>query len=258
MVSASPLRKKADDRAEMVSQLLFGELCTIVTKKNKSWVKIECEWDQYIGWVDPKQLLLISESEFAALAQQRSYSLDLTQSVSAGDSAFPILLASTLPQFDGMSFKIDGSKYLYNGQAINPENVELTPDLLIKIAKKYLHAPYLWGGRSPFGIDCSGLTQCIFQVFGQRLPRDAYQQAEYGQMVDFVEMSEVGDLAFFENKEGRIHHVGIILEDNEILHASGQVRIDKIDHYGIYHHGKRSYTHQLRFVKRLVPRQESA
>lgn len=246
------MRKKPDDTAEMVSQMLFGEVCTLVSRKNKSWMKVQCEWDQYTGWVDPKQYRLIAEEEYDAIVAARSFSLDLTQSVSNGDAAFPIVLASTLPQFDGMSSKIDGKKYFFNGQAIDPSEVAVSPELLVKVARKYLHAPYLWGGRSPFGIDCSGLTQCIFKIFGIRLPRDAYQQADHGQMVDFVETSQIGDLAFFVNKEGHIHHVGIILENNEILHASGRVRIDKIDHYGIYHHGKRSYTHELRFVKRLL------
>ena len=151
-----------------------------------------------------------------------------------------------------MSLKIDGEKLLYNGQAVSPLEVDPSPELIVKVAKKYLHAPYLWGGRSPFGIDCSGLTQVIFKIFGIKLPRDAYQQAEYGEIVDFVETSQIGDLAFFENKEGNIHHVGIMLGNKEILHASGIVRIDRIDHFGIYHHGKRSYTHKLRFVRRII------
>ena len=252
MLSVAQLRKKPDDRAEIVSQLLFGELVTLISKKNKSWAKVQCEWDDYVGWIDPKQLKPITEKEFEKLKSERSFSLDVTQSINGEERAYPITMASSLPSYDGMSFKIDGIKFLFNGQAINPSQIEVTPELIIKVAKKYLHAPYLWGGRSPFGIDCSGLTQCIFKIFGIKLPRDAYQQAELGEIVDFVETSRIGDLAFFENKEGHIHHVGVILENNEILHASGFVRIDKLDHFGIYHHGKRSYTHTLRFVRRLI------
>ena len=251
-VSVAPIRKRADDTSEIVSQLLFGETVTILTKKNKSWVKVECEWDSYVGWMDPKQLQGLTESDFESLKKDNAYALELSQPITYGEISFPILAASTLSNFDGMTFTILRERHFYNGQVIVPSQVSITPELLIKVARKYLNAPYLWGGRSPFGIDCSGFTQCVFKIFGIRLPRDAYQQAELGEMVDFVSSSNVGDLAFFENKEGRIHHVGIILEDNRIIHASGMVRIDMLDHFGIFHKGKRSYTHTLRFIKRIL------
>lgn len=251
-VSVAPLRRSADDASEMTSQLLYGELVTILTKKNKSWVKIRCEWDAYEGWVDPKQLVGLSLDEFESHRENRAYPLEVAHPIMSGDVSFPIVAGSSLPQYDGMTFRILADKLVYSGQVITPNQVSITAELLIKVARKYLNAPYLWGGRSPFGIDCSGFTQAVFKIFGIALPRDAYQQAEMGEMVDFVAASNVGDLAFFVNKEGRIHHVGIILEKNHIIHASGMVRIDKLDHFGIYHVGKRSYTHTLRFIKRMV------
>ena len=252
VVSAAPIRKRPDDTSEIISQLLFGELITIISKKNKSWVKVQCEWDNYVGWMDPKQLEGLLEPEYDTLKENTAFALEVTQPITYREISFPILAASSLPQFDGMTFKILKEKHFYNGQVIVPDQLTITPELLIKVAKKYLNAPYLWGGRSPFGIDCSGFVQCVFKIFGIRLPRDAYQQAEHGEMVDFVSSSNVGDLAFFENKEGRIHHVGIVLEGNQIIHASGMVRIDMLDHFGIYHKGKRSYTHTLRFIKRIL------
>jgi cell wall-associated NlpC family hydrolase len=251
MVSAAPIRRKPDDVSEIVTQLLFGELVSILIKKNKSWWKVKCEWDDYVGWMDPKQLKGLTEPEFDALKSHNAYALEVAQPITYNDISFPILAGSSLPQFDGMTFTILNEKHFYNGQVIIPDQVSITPELLIKVAKKYLNAPYLWGGRSPFGIDCSGLIQMVFKMFGMRLPRDSHQQAELGEMVDFVSSSNVGDIAYFANKEGRINHAGIILEDNHIIHASGMVRIDKLDHFGIYHKGKRSYTHTLRFIRRI-------
>lgn len=251
-VSVAPIRKKADDTSEIISQLLFGELVTILSKKNRSWVKIQCEWDDYIGWMDPKQLTGLSEFEFEEHTTSRAFPLEIAHPIMSGDISFPIVAGSSLPRYDGMTFTIQNDKLVYSGQVITPDQVEMTPELLIKVSRKFINAPYLWGGRSPFGIDCSGFTQVVFKIFGMKLPRDAYQQAELGEMVDFVSASNVGDLAFFVNKEGRIHHVGIILAENFIIHASGMVRIDKLDHFGIYHKGKRSYTHTLRFIKRLI------
>jgi len=251
-VSIAPIRKKASDTSEMVSQLLFGELVTIITKKNKSWVKVKCEWDDYVGWMDPKQLQGLTLEEFEVHQENRAFPLEIAHPIMSGDVSFPIVSGSTLPQYDGMTFKVLSEKLVYSGQVISPDQVSITPELLIKVAKKYINAPYLWGGRSPFGIDCSGFTQAVFKIFGIKLPRDAYQQAEVGEIVDFVSASNVGDLAYFVNKEGKIHHVGIILEDNFIIHASGMVRIDKLDHFGIYHLGKRSYTHTLRIIRRVI------
>jgi len=116
----------------------------------------------------------------------------------------------------------------------------------------YLNAPYLWGGRSPFGIDCSGFTQVIYKLNGFKLPRDASQQATIGETLSFIEESESGDLAFFDNEEGNIIHVGIMLENNNIIHASGKVRIDKIDHQGIFNSETNTYSHRLRLIKKIL------
>ena len=99
------------------------------------------------------------------------------------------------------------------------------------------------------GIDCSGLTQMIYRINGYQIPRDASQQAELGNTLSFIDESEPGDLAFFDNDEGKIIHVGLLLENNYILHAHGKVRIDQLDKTGIYNTDKETYSHTLSFVK---------
>ena len=251
-LASIPVRLKPEDSAEMTTQLLFGETVTFVDRKNKSWIKIRCDYDQYEGWIDPKQVIPIDVNEKNILTQSIGLCLDIASSCSGGDKSFPILLGSSLPGFDGMSFDMPDGKYLYNGQAIMSEDRKPTVELLSKIAKKYINAPYLWGGRSPFGIDCSGFTQVAFKLMGIPLPRDAYQQAGIGELIDFVELSKEGDLAFFVNREDRIHHVGIMLADGYIIHASGRVRIDRLDHEGIYNLETKKYTHKLKYLRRII------
>ena len=143
--------------------------------------------------------------------------------------------------------------FTFSGQVIEPGSSNITLSLLLKIARKYLNAPYLWGGRSPFGIDCSGFSQIVFKMLGVKLLRDASQQVSQGRIIDFVEQAQAGDLAFFENKKKRIAHVGIVFPDQKIIHAHGKVRIDNLDHFGIFNEENNKYTHRLRVVKRILP-----
>jgi len=151
-----------------------------------------------------------------------------------------------------MKFELAGVNYSFSGQVIDATAITPTNELLIKIARKYLYAPYLKGGRSPFGIDGTGLIQVLFKMLGINLPRDAYLQARKGELIDFFEQARVGDLVFFEDKKGHINHAGIICEEGKILHAYGQVRIDKIDHFGIFNEDKNKYTNKLRVIKRVL------
>lgn len=241
-VSVSPLRKEADDRSEMISQILFGESCTVLSTSD-NWAHIKCTNDGYEAWIDSKQI-----TETPQLLESSFTTFELVHSYIYKDFHIPILLGSSLPDFDGLNFKIDTQKYLFQGLTL--ENNLSNLENIRKIALKYLHAPYLWGGRSPFGIDCSGLTQMVYKFLGINLPRDAYQQAEIGSNIGFLEESKIGDLAYF-GKEEKITHVGILIGKNEILHASGKVRIDTIDHFGIYNNETSKYTHKLKTIKRI-------
>lgn len=250
-LSIVPVRKEANDRSEMVSQLLFGEAVEIIDK-NKTWYKVKLYADEYIGWVDQKQVVLLSEEERKEY-QQNSFqvSTDLLQiAILNGSEMCSLLIGSTLPFLQNKKMCFGGNAYTFEGQSTDSRKV--MSGNIVTQAQIFLNAPYLWGGRSPFGIDCSGFTQLVYKLCGIQLKRDANQQAEQGETITFLQESKAGDLAFFENSDGRIVHVGIILDNNKIIHASGKVRIDKIDHQGIFNEEKKNYSHNLRLIKRIV------
>ena len=251
-LSTVPIRSSSSDKSEMISQLLFGELVEILDRKGQQWYRIRCQFDNFVGWVSAHQIHPITPSEFELFQQNFAINLDITQAVLAEDHAFPITIGAQLPNFDGLGFRIGDNSYTFSGQAIFPGDVQVDDAFILKIARKYLYAPYLWGGRSPFGLDSAGFVQTVFKIGGFRLPREPLQQVYFGETIDFIEEARAGDLAFFENRAGKITHVGIIMPEKNIIHAFGMVRIDKIDHYGIYNTKSNKYTHKLRLVKRVL------
>lgn len=232
-VSVVPVRAENSDRAEIVTQLLFGESCDIL-EVDKNWTKIKIHFDGYEGWVDTKQVSPISDADFIKRK---------TKTVTENFINYQHNGEKTLLSI-GSEIESDNQKDTKNN--FDKENLK-------KTTLEFLNVPYLWGGRSFFGIDCSGFTQIVYKVNGIQLPRDAYQQAELGEVLDFIEEAEIGDLAFFENEEGRIIHVGIMLENQKIIHAHGKVRIDDLDCIGIFNKDQNKHTHKLRFVKRISP-----
>ncbi len=249
-LSIIPLRIEASHKSEMVSQLLFGETFSVI-KEQKDWLQIECSFDNYQGWMDAAQFHELTEKDYQTITENNcGVAMDLSGTAASGSDSVPIVAGSSLPFFDGMNLKIGKEKFIYNGQSVTADGK--TNALLERVAMRYLNAPYLWGGRSPFGIDCSGFTQLVFKFMNLKLKRDAYLQAEQGVIVNFIEEAVPGDLAFFNNEEGKIIHVGIILKDNKIIHASGKVRLDKLDHFGIHNTSTKKYTHQLKIIKRLL------
>jgi hypothetical protein len=238
-----PLRAEPSDKSELTSQVLYGEWLKVLEKR-KHWSRIRLADDGYEGWLDNKQFQKISEKDYSGLNQEKpSLVSDLMEFVSdSKKTLIPIPLGSSLN-----GIKLIGHKY--EGNRTNGKKKKVN---LVKTAFLYLNAPYLWGGKTPFGIDCSGLTQMVYKINGHKLFRDASQQAEQGEALSFIEESEPGDLAFFDNNEGNIIHVGIIMKDNYIIHAHGKVRIDRLDHTGIFNVDTGKYSHKLRVIKKIV------
>jgi len=241
-LSCIPVRKEASSTSEMTTMLLFGETYTVI-ESEAGWTHIKTDADQYEGWISSRQTeKLMHEPDGAVVSV--GYPFNKAKS---GNDAFFILPGSLLPDYNNGIFNINQQSY-----ELDLPNIAYGKSDIVYVAKQFLHAPYLWGGRSPFGIDCSGLTQIVYRICGLNLPRDAWQQAETGETLGFREEAKAGDLAFFDNDEGRITHVGIMLNPDEIIHASGRVRVDKIDGHGIYDAERDEYSHKLRFIKRMV------
>jgi hypothetical protein len=243
-----PLRAEPSDRSEIVSQVLFGEHFKVLEELNQ-WRRIQLHYDNYEGWVDSKQFQIISETAYNTLSKEPIVlNGDLIDYISApNNTLLPIPLGASLSflnhnDINTAQFEFEGTK------AIGVQD----KSKLINTAFLYLNAPYLWGGKTPFGIDCSGFTQMVYKLNGYHLFRDASQQATQGEALSFIEESEPGDLAFFDNEEGNIIHVGIIMENNYIIHASGKVRIDRLDHLGIFNPETQKHTHKLRVIKKVI------
>jgi cell wall-associated NlpC family hydrolase len=247
----------------MITQVLFGELYRINEKEN-DWVKIQLLLDDYQGWINILQMSVINEQEFLRLSDaETSISSDLVQLLTCENtqSMIPLVIGSSLPAYDDFRISINKSVYLFDGQVsastLNGETHghELILNIrqqIIEDAKLLLNAPYLWGGRSPFGIDCSGFVQIIFKLQGLKLLRDASQQATQGEIISLLAEAMPGDLAFFDDADGNITHVGMLIDAQRIIHCSGHVRIDALDHEGIYNLNLQKYTHKLRLIKRII------
>ena len=254
-LSIVPVRSEPREKSEMCTQILFGEHYTIKEESAK-WSQIKLAFDGYEGWIDRKMVNEIDEQNYLQLADiPRIVTTDVFNIVQPADgySNFLIVAGSSLPHFDPVvrTFKIGNVIYQIQGNSIaSAEHNER--EVIIENALKYFNAPYLWGGRSPFGIDCSGFSQILYKMAGLTIPRDADQQAMLGENLTFVEEALPGDLAFFDNEEGAIVHVGVIWEKNKIIHSSGKVRIDNVDHFGIFNMDTGRYTHQMRLMRRLI------
>lgn len=250
-LSLVPLRAEASDKSEILSYLLFGD-CFEILEQTEKWTLILTSFDNYSGWVDSKQILMISARQYDEYSLQSStLGAAVYQplvKISSGELLY-LLAGSSIPPLCDHQFFLAAEEYRFPATPLFASGTPIE-NLVTTYARFFLHAPYLWGGRTLFGIDCSGFSQIVYKMLGIKLPRDAWQQAEGGQTVNFLQEAVPGDLAFFDNEEGRIVHVGIMLADQQIIHASGRVKIDPIDDQGIYSLDLKRHSHKLRIIKR--------
>jgi hypothetical protein len=243
-LSVVPVRSSPEEISEMTTQLLFGEHFKILECR-KNWSRIKTIVDKCEGWILNTQLAFIPADEFNILQQNKEpkYVADLISFVEDHQKILtPILLGSSLPDTPSLPAKFEGTIL----SKLQPK------EKLIKTSILYLNSPELKGGRTPFGIDSAGFTQMVYKINGYVLLRTAENQSTQGTSLSFVEESEAGDLAFFDNSSGIIDHVGIIMDNNYVIHVNGKVRIDRLDHTGIFNNDLRTYTHQLRVIKKMI------
>ena len=252
-LSLVPVRAEASNKVEQVTQLLFGDHYEVLEKDaTRGWMRIRINFDLYEGWIDSRQHHAVSPEYFDYINQAEfKITTDLTSSLLYHKSPQIVLMGSMIPISSSELFKME-EQFAFNGDSKNlGQKREF--EFLKNIANKYLNAPYQWGGKTPFGIDCSGFTQMVFKICGYRLLRNSSQQANQGKLVKSIDQAKPGDLAFFKNAENEIVHVGILLEDDKIIHASGRVRIDHINEEGILNLETKIYSHQLASIRRILP-----
>lgn len=243
IVPVSPMRSEPSHRSEMVSQLLFGELCEVIEEVS-DWKKVRCQFDGYEGWCQDYHVIEYAQPKSSKVFLTSKY----ISTVSFNERPMHVPLGADVSFCFNQAVNVSGFNISYDGDILEPRTPEGTQ--VAKLALEYLNTSYLWGGKSSFGIDCSGFVQTVFKFFGITLLRDAYLQAGQGEEVGFLEETKTGDLAFFDNEAGKITHVGLILTPNTIIHSSGKVRIDSIDHNGIVNGDSGRRSHKLRLIKR--------
>lgn len=253
-LSVIPLRANPTHRSEMKSQLIFGDTFEVLEREG-DWIRVKNDSDKYEGWIQEIQIQLVDDISMIEKGNSLQFlTSEASTLILKGSLKEPIYLpaGSSLPFYENGKCKIGKETYQITSNNVFIPNQEDFETDIQETAKFFLNAPYLWGGRTHAGIDCSGFSQIVFKMLGVKIKRDAWQQAEQGNVVDFLTEIKAGDLAFFDNEEGKITHVGIMLNNSQIIHASGRVKIDRMDSQGIFSTDLQRYSHKLRIVKRYV------
>jgi gamma-D-glutamyl-L-lysine dipeptidyl-peptidase len=245
IVPVANIRLMPDHRAEMTSQLLFGEALKVHHLDKNGWAQAESLADGYKGYCRINQIMTVDKP----VQERYEYAGEWVNEIMLNDAKLMIPFGSNLSV---LHETIPGCSLSFNGNVYSAANAAISPEGIMKVAAVFLNTAYLWGGKSVFGIDCSGFVQSVFKMFKKVLPRDANSQVSEGEGIGFLAEARCGDLAFFDDENGEIIHVGILINDEQIIHSSGNVRIDRIDNEGIINSSTKKRTHHLRIIKRII------
>ncbi|HRI78577.1 MAG TPA: C40 family peptidase [Cyclobacteriaceae bacterium] len=247
-----PVRKESREASEQITQLLFGDHYEVINfSPDRKWAHITIYSDQTEGWLDIRQHHVISKEYFEQInATDYKITTEIASPVLYKKSPLTIVMGSVVPISNSELFKIE-EQFAFNGES-KSLGQRRDADFVKSVAKKYLQAPFLAGGKSPFGIDDTGLVQMIFRIAGYSLPRNIRQQLQAGKKVKSFEDSSTGDLAFFSEKGKEVSHVGLIIDGDKVIHASGYVRMDPITDEGILNPETKIYSHLFHSIRRII------
>ncbi len=248
-----PVRKEPDHRSEQVTQLLFGDQYQVLSvDAGRAWLYIQIHSDQYTGWISALQHHEVAADYYEqSIYADYKITTETTATILYQKNPITIVMGSVVPITGNELFKME-DQFAFNGESKNLSQ-RRDAEFVLQTAHKYLSVPYQWGGKSPFGIDCSGFVQMVFKISGYSLPRDAHQQFLHGKPVDQFEQAQPGDLAFFQTDDGRIIHVGIVAPGGKVIHASGHVHLGTWVAAGIVHPDQRQITHRFAGIRRILP-----
>lgn len=252
--SVVPVRTEPSECAEQSTQMLFGELCTILEQKSR-WNRIKLMSDGQEGWVDAKMTTPMSDDEYKtyseALTSSAKVIFPMTYAVSENNGqTIPLTAGTQLAQYKEGRFEVLGVGFRIDPSMVRVQPLEMNQENLLQVVRFFLNVPYLWGGKNAMGMDCSGFTQTIMGLFGKNLLRNASEQVQQGEMVDSLKETKAGDLVFFDHEDGKISHVGIVIDPERVIHCSGRVKVEKLDETGIFSAEQGEYSHHLVVIRR--------
>lgn len=254
--SVVPVRTEPREDAEQSTQMLFGELCTILEnsdvriRDSDRWKFIRLESDGQEGWVDAKMITPMSGQEYESYSQAYPsagivvFPMAYAMSENNGQT-IPLTAGTRLTHYQDGRFEVLGVGFRIDPSMVRTQPIELNLQNLLETVRFFLNVPYLWGGKNALGMDCSGFTQIVMSLFGKQLLRNASEQATQGKEVADLALAKAGDLVFFDHEDHKISHVGIVIDSERVIHCSGRVKVEKLDSNGIFSAEKGAYTHHL-------------
>lgn len=253
--SVVPVRAEAREGAEQVTQMLFGELCEVLEEQLR-WLHVRLETDDQEGWVDAKMLSPMKKAEYtayhSALKESAMVAMPMAYAVSENNGqTIPLSAGTRLPAYKDGRFEVLGVGFRIDPSMVITQPMTMSQEQLLQAVRFFLNVPYLWGGKNAMGMDCSGFSQIILSLFGKKLLRNASEQAMQGRAVSGLRKAKAGDLVFFDHEDGRISHVGILIDTERVVHCSGRVKVEKIDEKGIFSAEQGGYTHHLVAIRRV-------